>query len=89
MVGTVLAMRKDLSLDTCKKLGMGQSWVLRVLESPPLPLLVILMIIGRKVKISYANVITKLKSDNTAIGYFLSQDDPKSAFKVDISKSVR
>lgn len=89
MVGTVLAMLKDLSLDPCKKLGMGQSWVLRVLESLPLPLLVILMIIGRKVKISYTNVITKLKSDNTAIGYFLSQNDPKSAFKVDKSKSVR
>lgn len=88
MAGTVLAMRKDLSLDPCKKLGMGQSWVLRVLESLPLPLLVILMIIGRTVKISY-NVITKLKSDNTAIGYFLSQNNPKSAFKVDLSKSVR
>lgn len=89
MVGAVPAMRADLSLDPCKKPGMGQSWVLRVLESPPLPLLVILMIIGRKVKISYANVITKLKSENTAIVYFLSQNDPKSAFKVDISKSVR
>lgn len=54
-------MHKDLSLDPCKKLGMGECWVLGVLESSPLALLVI-VIIGRKVKINHANVITELNS---------------------------
>lgn len=47
---------------------MGEFWVLGVLEF--LLVLLILMTTGRKVKINYANIITELKPDNTAIGYF-------------------
>lgn len=54
--------------------------MLGVAEFTPLVLLRILMIIGRKVKTIYANVIAELKPDNTAIRYFLSQNDPKSVF---------
>jgi hypothetical protein len=67
LVGKVLAMYKDLSLESqypCKTLGIRECWVLGVAESTPLALLIILAITGRKVKTIYANIIAELKPDN-------------------------
>lgn len=68
--------------------------MLGVAEFTPLALLSILMIIERKVKTIYANIIADTKPNNTVIKYFLSQNDPKICFlfvflnKVDISNCV-